>query len=168
VTETVAVIENNIRFPGQYEDVETGLHYNYFRDYDPSLGRYVESDPIGLDGGLNTFAYAGSAPVRFSDPLGLFFAGPVCGSDGNSQFFPDSIFTAACGAHDDCYGCSGEKQGKSRSQCDSEFLEGMKGMCRFLPNPIACMGVAYSYYAGVRAFGGSDFTDGRKEDCGCE
>jgi hypothetical protein len=68
----------------------------------------------------------------------------------------------------DCYGCSGEKQGKSRSQCDSEFLEGMKGMCRFLPNPIACMGVAYSYYAGVRAFGGSDFTDGRKEDCGCE
>jgi RHS repeat-associated protein len=38
--------------PGQYYDVETGKHYNYFRDYDPSIGLYVESDPIGLRGGL--------------------------------------------------------------------------------------------------------------------
>ena len=61
----------NIRFPGQYYDAESGLHYNYFRDYDPGIGRYVESDPIGLDGGLNTFVYAGSNPLKHSDFFGL-------------------------------------------------------------------------------------------------
>ncbi|PCI77891.1 MAG: hypothetical protein COB20_07050, partial [SAR86 cluster bacterium] len=74
VTETVAAIENNIRFPGQYEDGETGLNYNYFRDYDPSLGRYVESDPIGLiqlEEALNLYSYVNSNPIRFQDQAGL-------------------------------------------------------------------------------------------------
>jgi RHS repeat-associated protein len=65
------IVTVNLRFPGQYFDAETGLHYNYFRDYDPSTGRYIESDPIGLAGGLNTFAYALSNPISFSDRFGL-------------------------------------------------------------------------------------------------
>lgn len=61
----------NVRFPGQYYDAETGLHYNYFRTYDPSTGRYLESDPIGQEGGLNTYGYVLQNPLSYSDALGL-------------------------------------------------------------------------------------------------
>ena len=61
----------NLRFPGQHFDAETGLHYNYFRDYAPTLGRYVESDPIGLDGGVNTYGYVDGEPLDQYDSEGL-------------------------------------------------------------------------------------------------
>ena len=66
----------NLRFPGQYFDSETGLHYNYFRDYDPSTGRYIESDPVGLNGGINTYTYAANSPLRYIDPKGLLETEP--------------------------------------------------------------------------------------------
>lgn len=61
----------NLRLPGQYFDKETNLHYNGARDYDPAIGRYIQSDPIGLAAGLNTYGYVGGNPLRYSDPTGL-------------------------------------------------------------------------------------------------
>jgi len=71
---TTEQIELPYRLPGQYADAETGTHYNYYRDYDPGTGRYLTSDPIGLQGGLNTYRYANNDPLGMSDPLGLVTA----------------------------------------------------------------------------------------------
>jgi len=62
---------NNLRFPGQYYDQETGLHYNYYRYYDPKIGRYLAPDPIGLVGGINLFIYASNNSLFYIDPHGL-------------------------------------------------------------------------------------------------
>ena len=61
----------NLRFPGQMFDGQVGLHSNGYRNFDPAVGRYIESDPIGLGGGINTYAYVRSNPLRGYDPLGL-------------------------------------------------------------------------------------------------
>jgi RHS repeat-associated protein len=61
----------DLRFPGQVYDVESSLHYNYFRDYDARSGRYLEADPIGLGGGTNLYAYASGIPIEQTDPRGL-------------------------------------------------------------------------------------------------
>ena len=96
------------RFAGQYYSDESSLHYNYFRDYDPSTGRYIESDPIGLRGGINTYAYVDSDPVSKVDPQGLdahvipinpmFAPRPIGGSDDPESWrgsAASAVFAAA-------------------------------------------------------------------------
>lgn len=131
------LFEYNLRLPGQYYDRETGLHYNYFRDYDPSTGRYVESDPIGLEGGMNTYSYVEGNPISRVDPLGLMGGGagpfpgrgqgpfgPVCGSEGSAaaNWIPD-VSVEACKKHDDCYDrCARVCGGLAcKLQCDGEL-----------------------------------------------
>ena len=63
-------LATDLRFPGQFHDAESGLHYNTFCDYDPTLGRYIQSDPIGLQGGINSYGYALGNPTRYTDPSG--------------------------------------------------------------------------------------------------
>lgn len=84
------LFEYNPRFPGQYFDKETNLHYNYFRYYEPETGRYISPDPIGLAGGLNIYGYVEQNPLSFIDPLGLYwgeehidYAGSAIGGSGD-------------------------------------------------------------------------------------
>ncbi|MCP4703653.1 MAG: hypothetical protein GY865_03505, partial [candidate division Zixibacteria bacterium] len=64
-------VENNLRFPGQYYDAETGLYYNFHRYYDAQIGRYLRVDPIGLNGGINFYNYSENDPANSYDPSGL-------------------------------------------------------------------------------------------------
>jgi RHS repeat-associated protein len=87
-------------------------HYNYFRDYDPAVGRYVESDPIGLRGGRNTYAYVMNQPLRYVDPMGL--KARVCCR--KIPWLPAAhCFVQEEKDDDDYKNCDGECQSKKRT-----------------------------------------------------
>ncbi|MCV2886371.1 RHS domain-containing protein [Aestuariibacter sp. AA17] len=88
VAESASGVVNNLRFSGQYHDRESGLYFNNARDYDPSLGRYIQSDQLGLFDGPNTYTYAHNNPLTYTDPtgeFGLIGAGIGAGIDLLSQ-----------------------------------------------------------------------------------
>jgi RHS repeat-associated protein len=90
----IDLVDNPLRFPGQCYDAETGLHYNYFRDYDPKIGRYVQSDPVGIWDDLNTYNYVFSSPVQAFDIFGLERSGR------NARNFKQT--PCFCGIDDPC------------------------------------------------------------------
>jgi RHS repeat-associated protein len=154
------VFRYNLRFPGQYYDAETGLHYNYFRDYDPTIGRYVESDPIGLGGGLNTYAYVLNAPLSYGDLLGLL----TCGSGFNEGLVPDNPFghpfSHCCKRHDDCYDNCFTMPPKM--ECDENFCKCMLDRCNGLH---VCSITARMYCDAAKSRGQGAFDSARKK-CG--
>jgi RHS repeat-associated protein len=134
-----------LRFPGQYFDNETSSHYNYFRDYDSGTGRYVESDPIGLAAGINTYAYVDSSPLLGRDLLGLSSHG--CGSGRTHGVTPNLWFRECCDAHDACYDdCKGLPP---KSSCDSAFCGCVLSKCSGWSNNNICRAAAAAFCAAV-------------------
>jgi len=124
----LAIVEFPLRFPGQVFDRETGTAQNYFRDYDAATGRYVQADPIGLAGGLNTYAYGLSNPLAYSDPSGLdaqvLIGGPYGGNSYGHValrvFGPGYDYTYDYGRYGQTWGIGGSQgEGQLRVWTDS-------------------------------------------------
>jgi RHS repeat-associated protein len=99
-TQPTGTFTYNHRFPGQYYDRETGLHHNGFRDYHPTTGRYIESDPVGLAAGLNTYAYVNSNPLRFIDPKGTIAPAAAIGACAASIVCSGAVAALAISAEE--------------------------------------------------------------------
>ncbi|MDX1914883.1 MAG: IPTL-CTERM sorting domain-containing protein [Methylophilus sp.] len=129
----------NLRFPGQQFDQESGLHYNHHRYYDPQLGRYTNSDPSGLEGGLNSYGYANQSPLKYVDPngknallllgggalglgigLGLIpnpFNSPIA-NNGNNSDFP--LGGAGAGASSSSSSSNSSSESNSKKECEPD------------------------------------------------
>jgi RHS repeat-associated protein len=155
----------NLRFPGQYFDAETALNYNYLRDYDPTIGRYIQSDPASLRGGINTYSYVENDPLDGIDQFGRWrIYGNWCGPDWTGGYenswntmtpserknakAPIDPLDAACEKHDKCYGacrdgypCDQNKRADCLLACDNVLKSSAFKIGGFFGNVIgAAMG----------------------------
>ena len=105
-TTVAAPVTFNLRFPGQHAETEPGLFYNDLRTYNPTTGRYTQSDPIGLGGGWSRFEYVNGNPLMYADPSGLSplgdagavlggLGGRTAGAIGGELVFPPGGVSSA-------------------------------------------------------------------------
>jgi RHS repeat-associated protein len=106
------------RFPGQWFQSESGLHQNWMRDYDPTTGRYLQADPLGLVDGASVYGYAVQSPMWFTDPRGLWVVGPQ--SVAPPDFNPYTDDLVQCGGRDDCY----RREGDEKNRCEIRYARG--------------------------------------------
>ena len=152
------------RFLGQWHEASTGLHHNYYRDYDPVTGRYMQSDPIGQDGGVSTYSYVEGNPLISSDPLGLIrWRGTSYSIGGSASYLgggwqvytlysdcvngmKGSVRVNAYGASASFFGLKGGFSGTS----DNEFEDGASSVDPNVFNgPFASVGATYAIGAGI-------------------
>ncbi len=172
-------VTNNLRLPGQYYNSETGMHYNYFRDYKPEIGRYVESDPIGIQKGNNhLFVYVGNNPVNRIDLLGLeAIYGNWCGPNWTGAckekytLHPPGYYKTpidnngldnACMNHDICY-----YKCRKKYPCDKINRSNCFLLCDFtLANRANEIGGFWGNVVGT-AIGRPGDRDAEPNDCSC-
>jgi len=154
-------------FTSREYDTETEMYFYRARYYDSKVGRFVTKDPIGFDGGINQYVYVLNNPMNRTDPDGLY-SGP-CGNakcTWVSDYPVGFNFTDPCDKHDKCYDCKGKQEGKTKAQCDREFLVNMMKKCtEYSILYSTCTSVALYYYAAVVAFGNDDFNNARRNCC---
>jgi RHS repeat-associated protein len=165
-----AAFNFDLRFPGQRYDSATGMNYNYFRDYDPATGRYVQSDPIGLGAGLSTYNYVGANSFRRSDQKGLIAFGSTC--DAQMRV---AILQAITELSNEFSGKAGSTpNGCEKGSCDSALArDAMKNVARMTfscNNSFPCAqtlvnGLAYFYPPLLRAPKASNILN--PGQCGC-
>lgn len=129
-------------------------------------GRYIQSDPIGLAAGLNTYAFVNSGPLQGSDFFGL---ARTCGSGKiGERILPNLYYGSCCGEHDDCYDDC--KNNPSKDSCDREFTNCTMRQCsrRWIATKFACEYFAVIYSEGVRRGGQNSFDDARKSCGSCK